>query len=99
MMYGNFIARLLCICTFSFVFVSVFACPLYAADQIPGDAKKMNRVVPSNEAGTETESDQMKFAEYKGLRYGVPNKYWKPQGASFIRLKPKRDSESLAGIG
>lgn len=99
MMYSNFTARLLCVCVFSFVFASVFVCPLHAAEQTPGDAKRINRTVPSDEAGAEAKSDQVKFTEHKGLRYGASNRYWKPQGASFIRLKPKQDNNSVAGIG
>lgn len=96
---GDFMAKPLCICTFLFIFTLVFVCPLHAAEQIPGDARKTNQTVSSGTTGAETKTDQNEFTEYKGLRYGMPNKYQKPQGVSFIRLKPKQDNDSIAGIG
>ncbi len=99
MMCLKYMRRLLLISTFLFVFTLSVVCPFCAAEQIPGDAKKTGQTVSSGTTGVETKTDQNEFTEHKGLRYGIPNKYQKPQGASFIRLKPKQDNDSVAGIG
>jgi hypothetical protein len=79
------------ICIFFCVIVFVLIYPVYADEPIADNAKK------TDQAESRDGSQQKEFVNYKGLRYETTNKDLKPKGASFIKLKPKSEDDSIAG--
>jgi hypothetical protein len=90
----------------TFVFVSIFSCvtvsvvisPVYAGGQIVSNAKETDQVAPRDARDESAKGKQQpEFLNYKAFKYTTTNKEPKPQGAAFIRLKPKLENDNIAG--
>lgn len=86
------------ICIFSCVIVSVLTCPVYAGEPIVDNAKKTDQVVSRDARDYGVKGNQQQeLIKTKGLEYRTTKKDPKPQGAGFIRLKPKLEDGIIAG--
>jgi hypothetical protein len=87
----------------SFAFICIFSSvlvlsPVYAGDQIVGNAKKTDQVASRDGRDESVKGNQQpEFIKTKGLEYTTTKKDPRPQGASFIRLKPKLEDDGIAG--
>ena len=82
------------ICIFSCVIVSVLICPVYAGEPIVGNAKKTDQAASRDVRDDSVKGNrQQEFIKTKGLEYITTKKDPKPQGAGFIRLKPKLEDD------
>jgi hypothetical protein len=86
------------ICVLSCIIVSVPICPVYAAEQNVSNTKKTDKAVSQNARDESLKGNQQQeFITAKGLEYITTKKDPKPQGAGFIRLKPKLEDDVTAG--
>jgi hypothetical protein len=78
--------------------VSVLVCPVYADVPIVDNAKKTDQTVPQDVRDYGVKGNrQQEFVKTKGPEYITTKKDPKPQGAGFIRLKPKLEDDGVIG--
>jgi hypothetical protein len=82
-------------------FICIFSCVICSvnAGELIGDNNKKTDQVLSQEARDYSVkgNQQQEFIKTKGLEYITTKKDPKPQGAAFIRLKPKLEDDGIAG--
>jgi hypothetical protein len=92
------IISLVFICIFSSLLVLVPTYPVYAGEQIVGNAKNTDQVVSRDGRDDSVKVNrQQEFSKTKGPEYTTTNKDPKPQGPGYLRIKPKLEDDSVVG--